>query len=539
MPKIKLLLRTTILIICLTLLGLVESGKAANYEGEMNRFAFEEALTQYREGLENALERIEKYVEAHPRDIQASLTLAGIYLERDKEDSARILYERVLKLSPNNREANRQLLLLYGWGKMPEKLLKKYEALVTLNPSDLELRRALAQKYVEGGRQQKAILQYEEILKQDAGDIGSRKILADLYLWNGRTLEAVRQYRLVLKAEPDNPEINQKLADIYYDFRLYTTAEKYYQKSLLKGKSPKSQRRLEEIREKRKSRLQAQYYYHNRGDDYTHSYFSWGYGQYLSDYLDYTFSYSRPEYSQSGRSIDADSYQLEATNYFLNYLTLSEKITVNDYSRGETHLNGSLTMKKNFLKVPLSLESTVSYEDIVSELAAIDKGIEATFLEVSLYYNLKPLWSLSSRLKYGSYSDSNNEWETELGLIRHLKKGGPLIDLAYTYNRDSFRHQDTSSKTYPYWNPENYEVHSLLFILSDKRKKKFSYLFHETLAWAVSDRALLNGLRLRLNYRYRQGWELFADYSRTDTLTGNLETRFKEWKVQVGWVLYF
>lgn len=525
--------------VSLTLLGLGSWG-GDDYEEEMSRFAFEEALTQYREGLENALERMEKYVEEHPQDIQAALTLAGIYLDRDREDLARRMYERVIKLSPKNREARRQLFLLYGWGEASEEILKEYEALVTLDPSDLGMRRALARKYVEWSRQQEAILQYEEILRRDADDLESRKMLADLYLWNGRPREAVRQYRTVLRTEPDNPEISRRLADIYYDFLLYAAAEKYYRRSLLlKEKDPKSQRRLEEIREKRKPRLPAQYYYHDRGDDYTHSYYSWGYGQYLNDYFDYTLSYSRPRYSQSGRSVEADSYQLEVTNYFFNYLTFTEKVIVNDYSPGGTHLNGSLTMKKNFLKAPLSLESSISYEDIVTEIAAIDKAIEATFLEVYLYYRLKPLWSLTSRLKYGSYSDDNNEWETEVGLIRHLKKEGPLLDLAYTYSRDSFRHPDTSSKTYPYWNPENYEVHSLLFILSDKRGKKFSYLLHETLAWAVQDQALLNGFRLRADYRFREGWGLFADYSRTDTLTGNLETRFKEWRVKAGWVLYF
>ncbi len=534
----KLLLGITVLIIFLTLPGLEAWGGEGGYAEEMDRFDFQEALTQYREGLENTLERMEEYVKEHPEDTQAALTLANIYLDRGEEKLARSLYEKIIKISPENREAHRQLLILYSWGDSHEKMLKEYESLVTRNPSDLEIRRILARKYVERGYQQKAILQYEEILKQKGNDIESRKMLADLYLWNGKPVEALRQYRLVLEVKPDNQEIGQMVADIYYDFRLYAAAEKYYQKYFLKGKDSKSQQRLDKIGKIKKPRMPAQYYYHDRGDGYTHSYYSWGYGQYLSDYFDYTLSYSRPEYSQSGRSVEADSYQLEVTNYFLNYLTLAEKVIVNSYLPGETHLNGSLTAKKDFLG-RFFLEGSVSYEDIVTEIAAIDKGIEATFLEGYLYYNLNPFWSLSSRLRYGSYSDDNNEWNTDVGLIRHLKKEGPLIDLSYTYSRDFFRYQDTASKTYPYWNPGNYEVHSLLFILSGERGKKLSYLLHETLAWAVQDQALLNGFRLKLDYRFREGWSLFADYSRTDTLTGTLETRFKEWKVKIGWVLYF
>ena len=534
----KLLLRIAVFVISLILFapGAVRAG---SYEKEMSRFSFQEALTQYREGLEKALERMEKYVEANPEDIRAALTLADIYLERDAQESARRLYEKIIKVSPDNKEVHRRLLILYGRGRIPGKILKEYKALVARNPSDLEIRRILARKYVELGRQQDAILQYEEILRQETGDTESREMLADLYLWNGNPADAVRQYRLVLNVEPDNREIGRKAADIYYDFRLYAAAEEYYRKYSPGEKNSRDQQRLEEIDRLRKSRMPARYYYHNRGDDYTHSYYSWGYGQYLSDYFDYTLSYSRHRYDEFGRSVEAGSYRLETTNYLFNYLTFTEQVTVNDYSSGRTHLNGSLTVKKDFIKTPLSLEGVISYEDIVSEMAAIDEGTEATFLEVYLYYNIKPLWSLSSRLKYGSYADDNDEWENEVGLIRHLKKSGPLIDLAYTYNRDSFHYPDTSSKTYPYWNPENYEVHSLLFILSDRKERKMSYLFHETLAWAVQDKALLNGFRLRGDYRFRDGWSLFADYSRTDTLTGSPETRFKEWKVKIGWMFYF
>ena len=61
-----------------------------------------------------AYELTEKWIDAHPDDAAAKLTLAGGYQHDGRNDDAIRLYEQVLKLSPDNGVALNNLAWLYG-----------------------------------------------------------------------------------------------------------------------------------------------------------------------------------------------------------------------------------------------------------------------------------------------------------------------------------------------------------------------------------------------------------------------------------------
>jgi putative thioredoxin len=146
--------------------------------------------------LEEAEATFRRALELDPRCDRALLGLAGVLADRDQEDDALALLDRILPGSPSRQDADRlaATIRVRQAGGGDEKALR---AKVAGNPDDLEARFTLGQVLAAASHYDEALEQYLEIVKRDRTfrEDGARKAMLDVFELLGSGNEVVDRYR--------------------------------------------------------------------------------------------------------------------------------------------------------------------------------------------------------------------------------------------------------------------------------------------------------------------------------------------------------
>jgi len=136
------------------------------------------------------------------------VAVAVLYEEKGEMQKAQEFYQRVLEMSPSNKDAVRGLGLLLEKSGDYAGALRYFKSLISQFPDD----RALLLKYAEialiAGKSAEAEESLQQLSRMDPEDLTVRRLLGDVYLKAGQEEKAWDEY---------NPVIDQMITEEKYD----------------------------------------------------------------------------------------------------------------------------------------------------------------------------------------------------------------------------------------------------------------------------------------------------------------------------------
>jgi tetratricopeptide (TPR) repeat protein len=175
------------------------------------------ALTTY----QTALDLVDRAQNPLKWQVRLLHRIADIYMQRVDWLNAKNIYEKIVRLVPDDTQAAQYLIDLYfklnqkshaqamlhrvaaifAEQGQPEKMIHFLKALVQLRPRENSLRQQLAARYEQAGMRAEAIEQYD--------------MLGELQLEAGLRDDAVKTIKKILSLNPDDPDgYNQLLSKI-------------------------------------------------------------------------------------------------------------------------------------------------------------------------------------------------------------------------------------------------------------------------------------------------------------------------------------
>ena len=136
------------------------------------------------------------------RSTEASKKLGLAYVQAGKWAEAAQAYEEAAKLDPNDANIHRNLAVIYGHLKEPQKRLGALLNASNLEPDDVGLLKDLAVIYGQLGRDKERLATLKRLVKQAPQEVAALKVLARA----AQGQEAVSAWEEVLTLSPDDQE---------------------------------------------------------------------------------------------------------------------------------------------------------------------------------------------------------------------------------------------------------------------------------------------------------------------------------------------
>jgi Tfp pilus assembly protein PilF len=189
-------------------------------------------VAQERSGdFPGAANSFEGAVHLDPRDTDATLHLAHLYLQLKKPAGAESKFRAVLEAKPDSLEAVGGLAQCLDAQQKPE-AADAYRKYLALQPGDAAIRTRLVHLLVE---QQKYDDALAELDRADAGKKPSTDSLllrADIQIAQKKTDEAIASLQAALALTPSDPKLLNGLGRLYLEKRDFPSAEKTFKAAL-------------------------------------------------------------------------------------------------------------------------------------------------------------------------------------------------------------------------------------------------------------------------------------------------------------------
>lgn len=171
------------------------------------------------------LARGKKYaVKAHelqPGNIWYLMTLAGIYYQEAKLDSAIIYYEKAVKQYPEKENLKMNLGNLYSENGNYDKAGRIFSSIDRKYGVNESTTLALVRNLMAAKKYSEARVQILELLKQNPEEILYNGVLAEIYRGEGENERALEVYKQLIERNPDNPQTQLALCDFLITEKAY------------------------------------------------------------------------------------------------------------------------------------------------------------------------------------------------------------------------------------------------------------------------------------------------------------------------------
>lgn len=174
---------------------------------------------------------IEKHLQNFGESYLALSTKAQIKSNLGKKEEAKYLYEKSIKLNPNNAYALNNLgFLIYKQFNNPKKAIDYYKKAIQLNPKLIVSRINLAMAYEKEGKIEKSKKEYIKILKISPFDVDAHNNLGNIYRSLHEKEKAIFHFEKAIEYNPKYPNAYLNLGN-YYDVQLndFEKAVQYYE----------------------------------------------------------------------------------------------------------------------------------------------------------------------------------------------------------------------------------------------------------------------------------------------------------------------
>jgi Tfp pilus assembly protein PilF len=185
------------------------------------------AVAQERSGdLAGAAESFEGAVTLDPRDTDAALHLATLYLNLRRPGAAEPKFRSVLAAKPDSLEAAKGLAESLDQGKKPEAAADAYRQYLALQPSDAAVRARFVHMLVDQQKYDEALAELDRAEAGKAPSSDALLLRADILIAQKKLDDAVATLQRALALNPTDAHLLTGLGRIYMEKRDFASAEK-------------------------------------------------------------------------------------------------------------------------------------------------------------------------------------------------------------------------------------------------------------------------------------------------------------------------
>ncbi len=163
-----------------------------------------------------------------PNNIKYRENLAEIFLYAAEFDSAKTIYESIIRLDSSNYLAWSNIARLHQL-KSPLKAIEIYNKIIDRFSASVEVFVQVADLYRMINKFEDAVNALNRALNIDPGNVNLKKELADLYLTTGKTDSALIIYSDIVEILPTDVESRASLAHLYLLKQDYENATKQFE----------------------------------------------------------------------------------------------------------------------------------------------------------------------------------------------------------------------------------------------------------------------------------------------------------------------
>jgi tetratricopeptide (TPR) repeat protein len=186
--------------------------------------------------IEEAEQQLKGILKTSPNDASALNLMGTIRAQQGKLDEAEVLLTHAAKNDPTFVPVHMNLALLYLLRNAPEKTISELKEVVRLEPNNLEANYKLARLLLSRGQTNEAIVVIEKV---DSKSPAFVTLLGDAYLKKGDISKAEGNYLQALAAQKDNADAALGLARVSQSRGDLKTAQAYFSRARAQaGNSP-------------------------------------------------------------------------------------------------------------------------------------------------------------------------------------------------------------------------------------------------------------------------------------------------------------
>lgn len=162
--------------------------------------------------LSKAIKLLDDFTKKMPDEVNVRFLLAEYLMEKTLPLKAEKHYRHLLKLLPDNTDANERAADCYFIIGKFDKALQGYKTILKKHPDEFPVREKLADTYVKVDNTEQAIIEYRTILSKDHYNAQVMRKLADLFFSKGEYSRAIQEYENIIKIDGVKANILKRIA---------------------------------------------------------------------------------------------------------------------------------------------------------------------------------------------------------------------------------------------------------------------------------------------------------------------------------------
>src|SRR5881394_223315 len=200
----------TVGLLILLLIASIAAAQTNNLQARL-----ENAATLIRENrIAEAEQQLNGILRTTPNEAAALNLLGTIRAQQGKLDEAESLLTRAAKIDPTFVPVHMNLAFLYVLENVPEKTISELREVVKLEPDNIEANYKLARLLLSRGQTDESIVVIEKAKLSSATSVMFLTLLGDAYFKKGDAGKAEENYLLALAAHKDNPDAMMGMAKV-------------------------------------------------------------------------------------------------------------------------------------------------------------------------------------------------------------------------------------------------------------------------------------------------------------------------------------
>ncbi len=189
-------------------------------------------ILQQRGALDEAIEHMERAVDAKPENVEFKLYLASFYEEVKAYEKAEALLQKAVQMDPENPKVHFRLGVVYDKQGRKQESISSMKTVIQLDPEHANALNYLGYTYADMGiRLDEAERLIRRALKKRPDDGYIPDSLGWVFYKRGEYRKALEVIQKAVELVPDDPVILEHLGDVYLKLGNRDRALEYYRKS--------------------------------------------------------------------------------------------------------------------------------------------------------------------------------------------------------------------------------------------------------------------------------------------------------------------